>query len=506
MIGPGVRERAASGQARVAARLPQVADKFGAKTTSASSFAVSWVKRLVRAQWSCGMAATATAAGALGGAWVVLSGGSALALAPAVAAVGAAVVFANRQVAAYVMLASLPFAEISVGHGISLVRYILILALITWFIGASVFESFTRLRLDRTDTKVIMWVVGSIASVAVFNFHNAPVLTQTYLNLVLVYYMASRVVASPRQARGAALAISVGVGVLALMTLTIPGLAGSVTASGGVLRQGPLGVSGAAGINRFAGWLAVGTLLPWIALDGRESRASTLVARGLSIASLVALVATASKAGLIAVGVGVLCWTALSPRGARIVRAVGASATLMAGWLLLPTGVHQRFSAFLQSNSLAYSRFAIWDAGLKMFLSHPFFGVGVGNFARFAPTYFPQGTPYEESQAAHNIVIGALAETGMVGILLLIVMVGSVLMEGIRMVRADRRVGSTGDAGGLHLLERGTAYARPTLGLVISYFVFLTVALSVDLERDRFFVVLAGLVHGLYRSRFRAAA
>ena len=443
----------------------------------------------------------AAASATLAGAWVALSGGPPLlAMAPVVAVLGTLVIMSNRQAAAYVMLASLPFAEISAGHGVSLVRYVLVGALAAWFVGVSVFDSFAWLRPDRTDVTVLLWVAGSVASAVVFNTQDAAGLTQTYLNLALVYYMASRMVRNARQARGAVLALTLGIAVVALLTLAIPGLAGSVTASSGVVRQGPLGVSGAAGINRFAGWLAVGATLPWVALDDPR-RPGTLFARGVSLASLLALVATVSKGGLIALGVGLLCWVVLSPRGGRVLRASGMVATLAAGWLLLPAGVHERFSAFLQPNSDAYSRLAIWDAGLRMFLAHPVVGVGVGNYDHFAPAYFPQGTPYVEAQAAHNIMIGALAETGIVGTLLLLMMVGTILLEGIRLAWADRRVPRTADGSDSGTIAVTSGYARLTAGLVVGYVVFLAVSLSADLERDRFFVVLAGLVHGLYRVR-----
>lgn len=453
-----------------------------------------------------GLTIAAAATAALAGAWVVLSGGSPLlALSPAAAIVVVVVIVSHRQAAACAMLASLPFAEISVGHGVSVVRYVLVGALVAWLVGVSGFESFAWLRPDRTDVRVLLWVTGSVASAAVLNSQSVAGLAQTYLNLVLVYYVASRMVRTARQARGAVLALSLGVGLVALLTLLLPGVAGSVVSSTGVLRQGPLGTSGGAGINRFAGWLAVGIMLPWAALDGPR-RPTTLLARGASVVSLLALVATASKGGLIAVGVGMLCWVVVSPPRGRLRRALGTLIGLGASWLLLPAGVHQRFATFLQPDSQAYSRFAIWDAGLKMFLAHPIVGVGVGNYDRFAPAYFPRGTPYAEAQAAHNIVIGALAETGIVGASLLLMMVGTILLEGISMIRADRRAphGPVGSDRGTTALAPG--YARLTAGIVIGYLVFLTVALSVDLERDRYFVALAGLVHGLHRIRAHAGA
>lgn len=451
------------------------------------------------------LAVLAAAAAVLAAAWTALSHGSPLlALAPTAAIVGLVVILLYRQAAAYAMLASLPFAEISIGSGVSLVRYILIVAIGVWLLGAIVFEQFAVLKLDRTDIKVLLWALGSVVSAVILDSQAAPELAQTYLNLVLVFYLASRMIRNPRQARAAVLAIIIGLALIACLSLALPSLAGSFDVNGSVERLGPLGATGDAAINRFAGWLAVGTVLPWVALDGRR-RVLTIVARALSIVIIVALVATASKAALIAVAVGAASWIVLSGRQHRVLKGTGLVAALTAGWFLLPAGVHERFAQFDQSSSDAYSRFAIWDAGLRMFLAHPLFGVGVGNYATFAPSYFPQGTGYQEAQAAHSVLVGALAETGAVGTLLLLIMMGSILLEGFRLVRSDWRLPIALE-GGFGVTAPPSSWTRVTVGMMAGYIVFLTVSLSVDLQRDRFFVALAGLVHGLYRARSRAVS
>ncbi len=481
------------------AAAPEPARPAAARRLADSRLVLPRVLARLPEPWVLGLALAAVTAVALADLWILRTGGSVLlALAPAAALVGMLIVLSHRQAAAYVMLASLPFAEISLGHGTSLVRYIEIAALGAWFIGVSVSDSARWLRPDRTDLKVLLWIMASVASAALLNTAAAPALAQTYLNLALVYYMASRMVRSPGQARGAILALSLGVAMVALLSLTMPSVAGSFAAGSGVLRQGPLGASGAAGINRFAAWLAVGVILPWLAL-GEPRRLSTVAARGASAVALVALIATASKAALIAVAAGLLIWVLLTRSSGRLVRITAVGAGLVIGYLLLPAGIHQRFAEFLQPNSHAYSRFAIWDAGWRIFLAHPLFGVGVGNFDQVAPAYFPQGTLYSQDQAAHNIIVGALAETGLVGTLLLIVMVGAILAEGIRLVIADRQARHRGARPG-----GAAGFARPTAGLLLGYLVFLTVAMSVDLERDRFFVVLAGLLHSVYRARVHA--
>lgn len=439
-----------------------------------------------------GLTALATV---LAAAWVVHASRSTLdALGPAAAALGLVVMLAGRQVAACVMLASLPFAEISIGTDTSLVRYVLIGAFGAWFADAILRGADDWLRFDGTDALVAVWAVGSIVSAAFLDPSQVGSFTVTYLNLVLVYFVTSRSVRNADQARAAVLALSVGVAAIGLLTLADPGLASGVTVTGDVVRLGPIGTTGAAGINRFAAWLAVGAVLPWLALR-EPRRISTLAARAGSLFSVAALVATASKGALIAVGAGLLAYALLVPRGARLPRLVLTLMLLAGGWLALPAGVHQRFAAFLQPGSDAYSRFALWDAGWRMFLAHPLTGVGLGNFQMYASAYFPQGTIYAQDQASHNIIVGALAETGIVGAAVLIAMIGALVGQGLSMVRADRVLAGR---------RADLAMAQVTAGLMTGYLVFLIVSMSVDLQRDRFFVALAGLVHGLYRARAHA--
>ncbi|MBP1987798.1 O-antigen ligase family protein [Halolamina salifodinae] len=60
--------------------------------------------------------------------------------------------------------------------------------------------------------------------------------------------------------------------------------------------------------------------------------------------------------------------------------------------------------------------------GLDLFLQHPVFGIGGANYVYYATQYDPS-RPYP----LHNIYIGLLAETGFIGFLLYIVVLGSVL-------------------------------------------------------------------------------
>lgn len=67
------------------------------------------------------------------------------------------------------------------------------------------------------------------------------------------------------------------------------------------------------------------------------------------------------------------------------------------------------------------TRLEAWSAGLKMFESHPLFGVGVGNFKSLMPLYAAPGVDFKS--IAHNTYIEYLAELGPLGLFLFVAIV-----------------------------------------------------------------------------------
>jgi O-antigen ligase len=64
---------------------------------------------------------------------------------------------------------------------------------------------------------------------------------------------------------------------------------------------------------------------------------------------------------------------------------------------------------------------AHWQAGWYMFLANPWFGVGAGNYAQAYPAYFVSSW-VEPLGHAHNYYINMLAELGVVGGALLVLL------------------------------------------------------------------------------------
>src|SRR6202011_2410426 len=73
-------------------------------------------------------------------------------------------------------------------------------------------------------------------------------------------------------------------------------------------------------------------------------------------------------------------------------------------------------------NWAVVERMAHWQAGWYMFLDHPWLGVGAGNYAQAYPNYFV-GSWREALGHAHNYYLNILAELGVVGCGLLLLLV-----------------------------------------------------------------------------------
>lgn len=68
-----------------------------------------------------------------------------------------------------------------------------------------------------------------------------------------------------------------------------------------------------------------------------------------------------------------------------------------------------------ENSGTANERLLSWKAGIRLFESYPFFGIGICNYVNLIGTYNP--TMLSGSRAAHNMYVQALVETGACGFL-----------------------------------------------------------------------------------------
>jgi O-antigen ligase len=93
-------------------------------------------------------------------------------------------------------------------------------------------------------------------------------------------------------------------------------------------------------------------------------------------------------------------------------------------------------------NYALVERMVHWQVAGNMFLSSPWFGVGIGNFNALFDKFGVQGWPYSRGHA-HNYYLNVLAETGVVGATFYILMLITALIVAVHALRRVRSVGDT---------------------------------------------------------------
>jgi O-antigen ligase len=202
--------------------------------------------------------------------------------------------------------------------------------------------------------------------------------------------------------------------------------------------------------NPFAGYLATVLPLAWaLAFWSRDERVGMPHLKSLQPERLAASVATWARPAALLLSAGVLAslsrgaWMGIalaaavmlavaSPRSRRWLMALCAALLLLAlvGTAgALPTIVSERLGVVAEylgpfdvrtvdvsaENWSVVERMAHWQAAWYMFLAHPWFGIGPGNYAAVYDRYYLPGW-LEPLGHAHNYYLNLAAETGIFGL------------------------------------------------------------------------------------------
>lgn len=148
--------------------------------------------------------------------------------------------------------------------------------------------------------------------------------------------------------------------------------------------------------------------------------------------ALSALVLNQTRGALLGLGAGfaAVCW--LDARLRRwALPAAGTAGGMLAVWELLPTGGRSLISVLRfqlhqgQGFNPLLARWELWSVAWRMFKDHPLLGVGPGNYNTEFAKYF-QGSLDNQAVwgSAHNLYLQQLAERGLVGLTVLLVVLG----------------------------------------------------------------------------------
>jgi O-antigen ligase len=194
--------------------------------------------------------------------------------------------------------------------------------------------------------------------------------------------------------------------------------------------------------NPFAGYLNFALLLALaFLLLSRRPQERCLAGAAVVIIAFAAILADSRGAELgLAVAVILIVIVALRRERTAALTLLIGTPLLVIAWLghIIPS--HIRESLLQQvtlgpvnsANFSVQERLAHWVAGLRMFRAHPILGVGAGNYSAAYARYQVSPDWFEALGHAHNYYINAAAETGSLGLLAILAIVGVPLFIGWR--------------------------------------------------------------------------
>jgi O-antigen ligase len=226
--------------------------------------------------------------------------------------------------------------------------------------------------------------------------------------------------------------------------------------------------------------LAMNMMIPFaffLGLGARRKRTMWMwfAAAGVLI---VAVASTMSRGGFVGlIAVAFYCWLR-APR-----KLMSSAAAVMLALVMLastPAGYWDEMNTITTDldnpGSTGNDRIYSWKAGFRMFLDHPFVGVGPGNFNWNFQLYEPPGGLNDRmhgGRAAHSLFFTLIPELGLVGIGIFVMMLTANWRDWRRVAGLSRRTSSSrAGAAGLGEEQR-TAYhlALALEGAMVGYLV-----------------------------------
>ena len=197
--------------------------------------------------------------------------------------------------------------------------------------------------------------------------------------------------------------------------------------------------------NELATQLIVAIVFAGVLAADARRRELRLGLAAVALGLTVALAATESRGGLVAFAVALviaplLFWRQRMPA----VAAIGLVAIAAAGFFAASPGARDRVT---EVNDGGAGRSTLWAVAWRMAKDNAPEGVGLDNFRAVSPDYLrtPGSLRYaiqiDDPHVVHNEYLELLAETGIVGLLLLLALVGICLGAARRAARAFEALG-----------------------------------------------------------------
>jgi putative inorganic carbon (HCO3(-)) transporter len=201
---------------------------------------------------------------------------------------------------------------------------------------------------------------------------------------------------------------------------------------------------------------------------------------GISMVYIAAIFVTFSRGGL----VGLAAVVALYGWRKRSIWILALLIALAAGGLVLGEKYWSRGQDFsgLNGDVSFRQRLATSEAGLAMFVDHPFLGVGLGCSVIAWPLYAPKDLYSRGSLVTHNTVIQPLGETGILGVtFLLFVGFGIYYARKLALDASRRSMANLG--AGLEIAVVGFAVCGLSGGYVLTWFPYILLGMVSSARR-----------------------
>jgi putative inorganic carbon (hco3(-)) transporter len=198
--------------------------------------------------------------------------------------------------------------------------------------------------------------------------------------------------------------------------------------------------------NQLAGFLVVLVPLTLGVMGATRSRALQVASLLLAVLSVVGVVLTYSRGGLVAL----IALPLILIRDKRSWPLIVAGIVLIA--LLAPDVWRDRVAEVAKTDRPEIAtRLDFWDASLEMFQAHPVTGVGLDSYSDAYQALERPGRSYlgggvlAAPETAHNLYLNTLAEQGLIGIAALALLLGSFFAMVLRLRHArDPRIRALG--------------------------------------------------------------
>jgi len=217
------------------------------------------------------------------------------------------------------------------------------------------------------------------------------------------------------------------------------------------------------------------------------------VSLAVTVASIGFTYSRGAIVALVAVAVPMVVWIPRHRR-VRVLATLGATVGLAAVFMM-PAEYMQRLSALGQladvakgkipQDSALRGRLSEATSAIRMFADHPIVGVGYGNFELYYSGYAQKIAldARREERQAHSLYLEVAAETGIVGVLSFMTVIGFVFYAILKTRRAYEELGPS-DA-----LDSITAFG-------ISFVGFLAGSIFLHLSYPRYFFLMLGIGFG----------